>query len=148
MSNRALGGLAHGGDVVSIHRLSRNGVGGGAARNVVSRDHVIDPRGNRVAVVLADVEDGQPPDSGKVERGLKRVSLSDWQESMKTKGIPRIARGLDSARSKIENFNREFYPFLEGVDSKVNAMPDTTLEDGINRMVTNVREIAKFKRSG
>jgi len=34
------------------------------------------------------------------------------------------------------------------VQSKVKAMPDTTLEDSINRMTTNVREIAKFRRGG
>jgi len=86
-------------------------------------------------------------DSGKVKRGLDRVTLGDWQAAMKTKGIPRIASGLDSARDKITEFNREFYPFLEGVERDVHAMPDTTLEDGINRMVTNVRKIAEFKRS-
>jgi len=33
------------------------------------------------------------------------------------------------------------------VQSKVAAMPDTTLEDNIQRMVTNVREISGFKRT-
>ena len=86
-------------------------------------------------------------DSGKVERGLRRVSLSDWQTAMIEKGVPRIASGLDAARDKIVEFNRQFYPFLETVQAKVEAMPDLTLEDNINRMVTNVREIAKFERS-
>jgi len=84
--------------------------------------------------------------SGKVERGLRRVSLEEWKKAMVEKGVPRIAGGLEASRSKIESFNAEFYPFLERVEAKVAAMPDTTLEDNINRMVTNVREIAEFKR--
>lgn len=86
-------------------------------------------------------------DEGKVEAGLRRVSLSDWQKAMKEKGIPNIARGLDFAESKIVEFNREFYPFLERVEAEVAAMADTTLEDNINRMVFAVRRIAEFKRS-
>ena len=86
-------------------------------------------------------------DSGKVERGLRRVTLEEWKDKMKNKGIPRIASGLDASRNKIEEFNREFYPYLERVESEVAAMPDTTLEDNINRMVHNVRKISEFKRS-
>jgi len=86
-------------------------------------------------------------DSGKVERGLRRVSLEEWKSKMKSKGIPRIASGLDASRDKITEFNREFYPYLERVEAEVKAMPDTTLEDSINRMVHNVRKIAEFKRS-
>ncbi|MBU2685575.1 MAG: hypothetical protein KKF27_20230 [Gammaproteobacteria bacterium] len=85
-------------------------------------------------------------DSGKVERGLRRVSLQDWQKAMIERGIPRIASGLDASRGKIVEFNRQFYPFLERVQAEVAAMPNLTLDDNINRMVHNVREIAKFKR--
>jgi len=84
---------------------------------------------------------------GKVERGLRRVGLGDWQKAMVEKGVPRIVPGLEASRDKITEFNRQFYPFLERVQAKVHAMPDTTLEDNIQRMVTNVREIAEFKRS-
>jgi len=85
--------------------------------------------------------------SGKVERGLRRVSLSEWKDAMTTKGIPRISQGLDQARNKIVEFNREFYPHLERVQSEIAAMPDTTLEDGIARAVHNIRRNAEFRRS-
>lgn len=85
--------------------------------------------------------------SGKVERGLRRVSLSDWKAAMIEKGVPRISQGLDQARNKVVEFNREFYPHLERVQSEIAAMPDTTLEDSISRMVHNVRRNAEFKRS-
>jgi len=83
---------------------------------------------------------------GKVERGLRRVGLADWQKAMVEKGVPRIVPGLEAAKSKIIEFNRQFYPHLERVQSEIATMPDTTLEDGIARMVHNVRRNAEFKR--
>jgi len=86
--------------------------------------------------------------SGKVERGLARVTLEDWKSSMKDIGIGRIASGVDNKGvGKMEDFAAEFYPFVERVQEEINRMPDTTLEDGIARMTHNVRELAKFKRS-
>ena len=86
-------------------------------------------------------------DDGKVERGLRRVSLSDWQSAMINKGVPRITQGLEQAETKIVEFNREFYPHLERVQAEVDAMPDTTLEDNIARAVHNIRRNAEFTRS-
>jgi len=85
-------------------------------------------------------------DDGKVERGLRRVTLSDWQSAMINKGVPRITQGLEQAESKIVEFNRQFYLHLERVEAEVNAMPDTTLEDNIARAVHNIRRNAEFKR--
>lgn len=85
-------------------------------------------------------------DDGKVERGLRRVTLSDWQAAMINKGVPRITQGLEQAESKIIEFNRQFYPYLERVQNEVAAMPDTTLEDNIQRAVHNIRRVSEFKR--
>lgn len=85
--------------------------------------------------------------NGKWERGLKRVSNEEWKKATIEKGIPRIAAGIDGAKDKVESFYSEFLPFLDGVAEKVNRMPDTTLEDNINRMATQAREVAKFKRT-
>ena len=87
--------------------------------------------------------------SGKVERGLARTTLADWQRSMTEIGIGRIASGVDNkGADKMASFAREFYPFLERIQAEIEGMPDTTLDDNINRMVTNVRRISEFKRSG
>lgn len=86
--------------------------------------------------------------SGKVARGLQRVTKEQWQKAMKEKGVPRIAAGLDAAKDKITAFNAEFYPYLDQVQAKIKAMPSTTLEDNIARMTTNVRELSKFRRGG
>lgn len=85
--------------------------------------------------------------SGKIERGLARVTLEDWKRSMKEIGVGRIASGVDNkGQPKMEDFAAEFYPYVERVQNEINKMPDTTLEDGIARMTHNVRELAKFKR--
>jgi hypothetical protein len=87
--------------------------------------------------------------SGKIERGLARVTLAEWQRSMTDIGIGRIASGVDNkGQSKMEGFAREFYPYVERVQAEIEAMPDTTLEDNIGRMTHNVRRLAEFKRSG
>lgn len=85
-------------------------------------------------------------DSGKVERGLRRVSVDDWKKSMINVGIPRVAAGIDNASGKVEKFYGELMPYIDTVNAKVQKMPDVTLEDGINRMTTFVREMSKFKR--
>lgn len=87
-------------------------------------------------------------DSGKVERGLQRVSLQDWKTSMTQIGVGRIASGVDNKGiSKMGEFAAEFYPHLERVEAEIAAMPDTTLEDNVQRAVHNIRRNAEFKRS-
>jgi len=86
-------------------------------------------------------------DDGKWERGLKRVDLNQWKTAMIDKGLPRVAIGIDASAQKVEDFYGEFLPFLDTVAQKVNKMPDVTLDDSINRMTTQIREVAKFKRS-
>ena len=86
-------------------------------------------------------------DDGKWERGLKRVDLPMWKTAMLEKGLPRVAVGIDASAKKVEDFYSEFLPFLDTVAQKVDKMPDVTIDDSINRMVTQIREVAKFKRS-
>jgi len=86
-------------------------------------------------------------DSGKVERGLKRVTLESWKDSMINVGIPRVAAGIDNAAPKVQAFYEELMPFVDNLQQQVKKLPDVTLEDGINRMTTFVRGMAKFKRT-
>lgn len=90
----------------------------------------------------------QAVSSGKWARRVSGVSLEDWKAAMIHKGIPRIAQGIDAAAPKVEAFFSEFFPYLETVEKEVNAMPDLTLEDNINRMVHAVRRQSEFKRKG
>jgi len=87
-------------------------------------------------------------DSGKWERGLKRVTLDDWKQKMINKGVGRVATGIDEAAPKVRAFASELLPYIDNISAAVSKMPDTTLEDNINRMTTFVRGMAKFQRKG
>lgn len=87
-------------------------------------------------------------DSGKWANRVGAVSLEDWKSKMLNKGVNRIAQGVDDAQGKITAFYAELLPFQAGIQSKIAAMPDLTLEDNLARMTTNAREMAKFKRRG
>lgn len=85
---------------------------------------------------------------GKWKRSMGRVTLDDWKSAMQNKGAPRVAAGVQNAGGKMVAFMSEFLPFQETIQQKLATMPDITSEDAINRMVFNVRETMKFRRSG
>lgn len=87
-------------------------------------------------------------DSGKVERGLKRVTLDDWKSKTINKGLNRIGAGVDEAHDKLVNFYGEMFPYQDNLKAQIVKLPDITLEDNINRMTTFIRGMAKFKRKG
>lgn len=87
-------------------------------------------------------------DSGKWERGLRRVSLEDWKSKMVNKGLGRVATGVDEAAPKVRAFAADLLPYIDNLQGTVSKMPDTTLEDSINRMTTFIRGMSKFSRKG
>lgn len=74
------------------------------------------------------------------------VSLEEWKRHMKEKGVGRIAAGVDGAASKAEDFFSQLFTYQDGLQAKLKAMPDLTLEDSINRMTTWVRDMSKFSK--
>lgn len=84
--------------------------------------------------------------SGRWGRRVSSVSLTDWQDALIKKGIPRIAQGVDAAAPKVEAFFAEFLPHVDKVQAEIAQMPDLSLEDSIARMTHNVRRNAEFKR--
>ena len=85
-------------------------------------------------------------DEGRWAAGLKRVTLDDWKSKMINLGINRIAAGIDAASAKVTAFASELLPYIETQQKAIKAMPDVTLEDSINRMVSFTRGMAKFTR--
>jgi hypothetical protein len=85
-------------------------------------------------------------DDGRWKKGLLKVSLSDWQEAMTERGIPRIAAGVDGAQSDMGVFFDELAAFQAPLSAKIDKMPDVTLEDSIARMTAQVRGMAQFTR--
>jgi len=75
------------------------------------------------------------------------VTLEEWKSATLTKGIGRIAAGVDGASDKIEDFFDQLFAYQAGIQSKLKGMPDLTLEDSINRMTTWVRDMAKFSKT-
>jgi len=87
-------------------------------------------------------------DAGKWERGLRRVTLDEWKSKMINKGLGRVATGIDEAAPKVRAFAAEVLPFIDNLNTTVQKLPDTTLEDNINRMTTFIRGMSKFQRKG
>lgn len=85
--------------------------------------------------------------NGTWERGLLKVTLDDWKAKMKSKGIPRIASGIDAAKVKVVDFAKQLLPFEDTLMADIDRMPDVTLEDSINRMAAWARGMAGFRRT-
>ncbi len=86
-------------------------------------------------------------DSGKVERGLRRVTLQDWKTQMLTKGVGRVASGVEAARPKLESFYGDLFAHENALLGQIEGMPDLSLEDSIQRMGAWARGMSEFKRS-
>jgi hypothetical protein len=82
----------------------------------------------------------------KWQRNVKAVSLSSWQQSMTTIGIPRVAQGAQAKQQKYTDFAASFYPFLDRGVSQVNQMPDTDMESRIQKAVAMMRYNATYQR--
>lgn len=85
--------------------------------------------------------------SGKWAAGLKRVSLEEWKRKARDIGVNRIAAGIDGAKEKVIAFAEELLPHIDRQKAKIDAMPDVTLDDNINRMTTFIRGMSEFKRT-
>lgn len=84
-------------------------------------------------------------DNGKWAAGLSKVSLSDWQTAMKTKGVPRIATGAQAANAKMAAFAAKLIPYQNTLQATVKAMPNMTLQDNIARATAWITGMSKFQ---
>ena len=85
-------------------------------------------------------------DSGRWKKGLQAVSLEDWKTQARDVGVNRIAAGIDAAHAKQVGFYGKLLPAVDAAKAKIASMPDTSLEDNINRMTTYIREMNKFNK--
>jgi len=83
-------------------------------------------------------------DSGKWADNVAAVPLSEWKEKMLTKGVGRVSAGVDAANGKVVDFHNQLSDHQDRLSSQIENMPDLTLEDGINRMVAQVRGMSEF----
>lgn len=73
------------------------------------------------------------------------VPLSDWQQAMVSKGVPRIATGAAAAQGKFASFMGQLLPFQQRGLSQLPPRGD--LGANINRMTQWVQYMATFSRS-
>tara|TARA_Y100000310_G_scaffold161880_1_gene161832 strand:- start:109 stop:534 length:426 start_codon:yes stop_codon:yes gene_type:complete len=83
---------------------------------------------------------------GTIVNRLRAVSLEDWKAKAANVGVNRIPEGIDGASAKVVDFAGQLLPYVYRVSEEVRRMPDLTLEDSINRMTKEVREMAKFRK--
>jgi hypothetical protein len=83
--------------------------------------------------------------SGKWAASLRAVTLEQWKSATTTKGIPRIAGGIDGAADKVTAFATRLLPFEATLMGTIATMPDVTLEDSIARMTAWVRGMTTFR---
>jgi len=82
-------------------------------------------------------------DDGTWAKRLGAVSLEDWKTKTSAKVAERLSGGVDGAMSKREKFDTWLVSTLNEVLPKVDAMPDMTLEDSVNRVRTMMEHMSK-----
>lgn len=89
---------------------------------------------------------GVQENANKWRTNVSKVTLQEWQDSMKNLGIPRISAGAAAKVGKVEQFQAEFQPHLEKVKAEVDAMPSTNFPQRIARAVKMMEGNSKFVR--
>ncbi len=85
-------------------------------------------------------------DEGKWDAALGKYTLEQWKKDMAEKAISVIPSRATAAKDKMTDFFNQLLPYEETLKSRIAAMPDVTLEDNINRAVTWIREMSKFRK--
>jgi len=83
--------------------------------------------------------------SGMWAKQVAGVSLDEWKTAFLTKGVPRIAAGVDAAHNKQVDMAQDLLAAVDAASAKANALPKGTIEDSINRMSTFAREMHSRK---
>lgn len=84
---------------------------------------------------------------GSYERGLSKITLQSWKDSMLNKGAARIASGVTAAKPKFQAFMQRFIPHLQAGQAKLQSMPRGDLGTNIARAVAMIQHNAEFKMS-
>lgn len=73
------------------------------------------------------------------------VSLSDWQQAILTKGVPRVATGAQAAVPKMQTFMTKLLPYIASGQSSLPARGD--FNANLNRMTAWAQYMHKFSNS-
>jgi hypothetical protein len=130
---------------VAAERLA-NGIRNGATRytagvNAVTVSPTIKAADSRAKWVNAMAD---PRTADRWENGLRDTTLAQWKTATSTIGSQRYSQSADKAQANYQEFMTKFIPYLTQVQEQVRAMPDITVEDRINRAVTNMRLLSQY----
>jgi hypothetical protein len=84
---------------------------------------------------------------GKIQAGLRRVTLEDWRKAMIDKGVGRVGSGAMAAKPKFQDFMGEFIPWLEAGQRALESTPRGDTETNIQRAVAMMRHNSQFRRT-
>ncbi len=83
--------------------------------------------------------------SGLWAQRVAGVSLEEWKQAFLSKGVGRIASGVDAASAKQVVMAQKLLAAVDAAVAKVKTMPKGDIEQSIARMTTYVREMNKAK---
>lgn len=86
-------------------------------------------------------------DSGKWERNVASVSVTDWKDAAVNKGAARLASGVQAAQPKMQRFLTDFLPFQAQVVAQAEQMDDTTLEGRLQKALAVMRGTHEYSRN-
>lgn len=81
--------------------------------------------------------------SGLWAKRVSSVSLTDWQNAIINKGIPRIAQGVTAAQASKNPIITALLSAVDAAAGEANALPRGGLEQNIQRAVTFMRSMAQ-----
>lgn len=81
-------------------------------------------------------------DDGTWAKNVAKVDLATWKEKTSRKVGERLAGGVDGAGKKRGEFDSWLVGRLDEVLPKIDAMPDLTLEDSVNRVRTMMEHMS------
>lgn len=122
------------------------GASGASTRYVEGVANVRESPGKKAAAKVDKYRAGVQNGIQKWQSRVAAVTLTDWQNSVASKGASRYSQGVVEAEGKMAQFNAQFYPFLQSVEAQLANMPDTTLEQRAEKAKQAALMIAKFQR--
>lgn len=86
-------------------------------------------------------------DGGKFDEGCMSYTLQEFNERAATVGARNLPQGVQDAESKINAFHDQMSQFMDQHLAKINAMPDDTLEQRLQKQRENAMGMMAFKRN-
>lgn len=81
----------------------------------------------------------------KWERNLRAVNFTQWKSQIKAMGSANYTAGVKKGEPKYLAFATKFFPYLESGIRTIQGMPNSTLQERINRAITMMQYLAQYK---